>query len=122
MNCNVFLHGAEGSPGVLTEGELEIYGNGFYLKYTIDGDDCALHAKGGTVTQSRRGRVNTDITFRRGKRTVCMLLSGELTGSIPVDTGEMEVVTGGHGAELFINYRLGGAAVQLNLKALFKAD
>lgn len=120
MNCNVFLSGSADVPAVVTEGDLEICGSGFYLTYTLGGDNCALSAKRGVVTQSRRGGVNTDITFVRGKNSVCMLLSGELTGSVPVYTSALEIKTGERGAELFIDYRLGGAHINLNLSATYK--
>lgn len=120
MNCKVVISGATDAETVKTSGDLvpETGGRaGFRLTYTINGDNCLLVCRGSTVTQSRRGRVNTDITFARGKNTVCMLLSGELTGSVPVKTLRLESSLTEQGAELVIDYFLGGAQISLRLWA-----
>lgn len=117
MLCNVSIKGAEGSEEVTCQGELDFVKNGFDLTYKIAEDRCVLSLRGGTVTQSRRGSIDTDITFAKGKNTICMLLSGELTGSIPVKTVGLDVITGDNGVALTIEYFLGGAKIILNLTA-----
>ena len=121
MNCKVTIYGSTDADAVFSDGELKFYKNGFELKYHIGDDRCSLAANGGTVTQSRRGDVNTDITFSKGKNTVCMLLSGELTGSIPVQTNCLEVTADSRGAEVYIDYYLGGARINLKLTAVISA-
>lgn len=117
MNCKVTIYGSKDAEAVFSEGELKFYESGFELNYKIGEDRCSLVANGGTVTQSRRGSINTDITFSKGKNTVCMLLSGELTGSIPVKTTALEVIKNQNGAEVYIDYFLGGARIILKLTA-----
>lgn len=118
MLCNVKIKGAEDAEEVSSQGELTFTNNGFDLKYTIAGDNCALTARGSTVTQSRRGSTNMDITFAKGKNTICMLLSGELTGSIPVKTTALNVVKREDGVAVTMEYFLGGAKIFLSLTAV----
>lgn len=120
MDCYVTINGARGSEEIHTEGRLEFNNGGFTLNYTIAQDNCAIVCRGGTLTQSRRGDVNTDITFSNGKPTVCMLYSGELTGSVPVKTTQMRVVTEERGVKIYLSYFLGGASIVLNLTAQAK--
>lgn len=117
MHCKVTIYGSKDAEAVFSEGELTYFKSGFELKYFIGEDRCSLVANGGTVTQSRRGKANLDITFSKGKNTVCMLLSGELTGSIPVKTTALEVLQNESGAEVYIEYFLGGAEIILRLTA-----
>ena len=117
MLCKVTLKGAEDAEEVHSKGELTYVKNGFDLNYQISGDRCALSVRGTTVTQSRRGNVNTDITFVKGKNTVCMLLSGELTGSIPVKTTALDIIKGEDGVSVTMQYFLGGAKIFLSLTA-----
>lgn len=117
MLCNVKIRGAEDAEEVTSQGELTFVKNGFDLNYFIDGDSCALSVRGTTVTQSRRGGLNTDITFVKGKNTICMLLSGELTGSIPVKTTFLNIEQGDGGAAITMEYFLGGAKIYLSLSA-----
>ena len=119
MNCKVTISGAEGE-NVTSFGDLSYSKNGFCLAYKIAGDSCVLSVCGGTVTQSRRGSVNTDITFSKGKNTICMLLSGELTGSIPVKTVDLYAVKTDSGAIVKIVYFLGGVKINLNLSAVIQ--
>lgn len=118
MNCKVTIYGSRDADAVFSDGELVFDGRGFELKYNIGEDRCCLSYSGGTVTQSRRGNVNTDITFARGKNTICMLLSGELTGGVPVKTEFLSVVQSDGGVEVYIDYYLGGARINLNLSAV----
>lgn len=118
MLCNVKIKGAEDAEEVSSEGELNFVKNGFDLDYHIAGDNCALSVRGATVTQSRRGSFNTDITFVKGKNTICMLLSGELTGSIPVKTTALDITCGEDGVSVTMEYFLGGIKIYLSLKAL----
>lgn len=118
MLCKVTIKGAEDADEVCSTGELTFINNGFDLNYSIAGDNCALSVRGATVTQSRRGSINTDITFVKGKNTICMLLSGELTGSIPVKTTALNIVKGKNGVSLTMQYFLGGAKIFLSLTAL----
>lgn len=118
MLCNVKIKGAEDAEEINSSGELAFVKNGFDLNYFISGDSCALSVRGATVTQSRRGSLNTDITFVKGKNTICMLLSGELTGSIPVKTTALDIVQGEDGVAVTMEYFLGGAKIYLSLTAL----
>lgn len=118
MLCNVTIKGAEDAEEVYSEGELTYVNNGFDLNYFIAGDRCALSVRGATVTQSRRGSINTDITFAKGKNTICMLISGELTGGIPVKTTALDVVKAEDGVSVTMIYFLGGAKIFLSLTAL----
>lgn len=118
MICKVTLKGADDTETVYSEGDIEFTPNGFDLSYFISNDRCVLSARGATVTQSRRGEVNTDITFAKGKSTICMLLSGELTGSIPVETTDLDIIKGSKGVQVKIDYFLGGAKIKLRLTAL----
>ncbi len=116
MNCKITICGADGK--IFTSfGSLEYTDVGFDIDYSIDGDRCVLSSRGTTVTQSRRGAVNNDITFSENSETVCMLLSGELTGSIPVKTVELYVERTEKGAAVKIIYFLGGGKIRLNLSA-----
>lgn len=117
MLCNVKIKGAEDAEEVSSEGELTFVKNGFDLNYYISGDNCAMSVRGNTVTHSRRGNFNTDITFAKGKNTVCMLLSGELTGSIPVKTTALDITCGEDKVAVTMQYFLGGAKIYLSLKA-----
>ena len=117
MLCKVTIKGAEDAEEVHSKGELTFTKNGFDLNYSISGDNCVLSVRGTTVTQSRRGNVNTDITFVKGKNTICMLLSGELTGSIPVKTTDLNVAKGEDGVAVTMQYFLGGAKIFLSLTA-----
>ncbi len=117
MNCKVTIYGSNDSGAVHSDGELRFCGSGFELKYFIGEDRCSLVAAGGTVTQSRRGEVDMDITFAKGKNTVCMLLSGELTGSIPVRTEALVIRKSEAGVDVYIDYFLGGAKINLRLSA-----
>ena len=118
MLCDVTISGSKDAEKIRSKGELTYYDNGFELRYKIAEDRCVLTARGSTVTQSRRGDINTDITFNKGKSTVCMLLSGELTGSIPVRTCDLKIVKGECGVNVSIDYFLGGAKILLRLTAL----
>lgn len=118
MLCKVTIKGAEDAEEVYSDGELSFTNNGFDLDYFIAGDRCSFSVRGATATQSRRGKVNTDITFVKGKNTVCMLLSGELTGSIPVKTTDLNIVKGEDGVSVTIQYFLGGAKIYLSLTAI----
>ena len=117
MLCNVTISGSKDADVIRCKGELEIDDKGFVLRYNIAEDRCVLTAHGCTVTQSRRGDVNTEITFAKGRDTVCMLLSGELTGSIPVKTTYLKIDKGADGVALSIDYFLGGANILLRLTA-----
>lgn len=121
MICQVTIVGSKGAGEVVTSGELTFDKYGFELKYEIDGDRCVLSAYRSTVTQSRRGNFNTDITFSKGKDTVCMLLSGELTGSIPVKTTRLDILKSEYGVTVSIDYFLGGAKINLRLSAVVTA-
>ena len=116
MNCKVLIDGAEDAGKVVSEGDLTVDERGFTLAYTIDGDNCLLTGRGGTVTQSRRGSLNTDATFVKGRRTAFVLSGGELSGEIPLITRSMEVSVQG-GLKLNIEYELGGAKINLRLTA-----
>ena len=118
MLCNVYIKGAEDAEEINSPGELTFVNNGFDLNYSITGDSCAFSVRGTTVTQSRRGSVNTDITFVKGKNTICMLLSGELTGSIPVKTTALDIIKNDDGVAVIIEYFLGGAKIYLSLTAI----
>lgn len=118
MLCNVKISGSKDAEEVISSGELEFNGKGFDLRYEIAGDSCFLSARGSTVTQSRRGNVNTDITFKKGSDTVCMLLSGELTGSVPVKTVYLKTDVDEDGVAVAIDYFLGGAKIFLRLTAV----
>lgn len=118
MLCKVIIKGAEDAEEVYSEGELSFTNNGFDLDYFIADDRCSFSVRGATVTQSRRGNVNTDITFVKGKNTICMLLSGELTGSIPVKTTALDIIKGEDGVSVTIQYFLGGAKIYLSLTAV----
>lgn len=118
MLCNVKLKGAEDTEEVSSQGELTLTDNGFDLRYSIAGDSCILSARGATLTQSRRGSINTDITFVKGKNTICMLISGELTGSIPVKTTALNVKKHENGVSVAMEYFLGGAKIFLSLTAV----
>lgn len=118
MKCKVTVGGADAAPPVVSEGELSFSPRGFDLDYFIAGDRCLMSARGGVITQSRRGDFNCDITFARGKNTVCMLLSGELTGSVPVKTEKLEVCKSENGVAVELEYYLGGAKILLSLKAV----
>ncbi len=116
MNCKITICGADGK--IFTSfGSLEYTDVGFDIDYSIDGDRCFLSSRGTTVTQSRRGAVNNDITFSKNSETVCMLLSGELTGSVPVKTVELYAERTEKGAAVKIVYFLGGGKIRLNLSA-----
>lgn len=116
MNCKITICGADGK--IFTSfGSLEYTDVGFDIDYSIDGDRCVLSSRGTTVTQSRRGAVNNDITFSENSETVCMLLSGELTGSVPVKTVELYAERTEKGAAVKIVYFLGGGKIRLNLSA-----
>lgn len=117
MLCNVTVKGSKDAEEVHSTGELSFTNNGFDLNYSIAGDSCAFSVRGTTVTQSRRGSINTDITFVNGKNTICMLLSGELTGSIPVKTTDLNVIKGEDGVAVTLQYFLGGAKIFLSLTA-----
>lgn len=116
MKCKIKICGADGK--VFTSlGTLEYSADGFDIHYFIEGDRCVLSSRGTTVTQSRRGSVNSDITFSKNSETVCMLLSGELTGSIPIKTVELHAARMEKGAAVEIVYFLGGGKINLNLTA-----
>ncbi len=117
MNCKVKIYGPRDVEPVFSDGELIFDDRGFELRYFIGEDRCSLSASGGVVTQSRRGNADMDITFSKGKNTVCMLLSGELTGGIPVKTNELSITKSGRGVEVYIDYFLGGANRILNVSA-----
>ena len=118
MLCKVMIKGAYDAEEVSSDGELTFVDNGFDLNYHITGDKCILSVRGATVTQSRRGNFNTDITFVKGKNTVCMLLSGELTGSVPVKTTALDINCGENGVSVTMEYFLGGSKIYLSLKAV----
>lgn len=122
MLCNVTIKGAKDAEEVYSEGELTYVKNGFDLNYTIAGDRCSFSVRGITATQSRRGNVNTDITFVKGKNTICMLLSGELTGSVPVKTIALDVIKAEDGVSVTIEYFLGGAKIFLSLTAFVVSE
>lgn len=117
MLCNVTIKGSKDAEEINSKGELTFTNNGFDLNYSIAGDRCLLSARGTTVTQSRRGSVEMDITFAKGKNTICMLLSGELTGGIPVKTTALDIVKAEDGVSVTIEYFLGGAKIFLSLTA-----
>ncbi len=117
MLCNVTIYGSKDAAPVFSQGELNFDNSGFELKYKIGEDRCTLCANGSTITQSRRGGANMDITFSKGKNTVCVLLSGELTGSVPVKTDELKIFKSHSGVEIYIEYYLGGAKINLRLAA-----
>lgn len=117
MLCEVSINGSEDAEPIRCIGELTLDNKGFELRYNMAEDRCVLTARGSTVTQSRRGDVNTDITFTKGRDTVCMLLSGELTGSIPVRTIRLNADRSEDGVAIAIDYFLGGAKILLRLTA-----
>ena len=118
MKCYVTIRGSRDSEEVRSDGEITFDDRGFEVKYSILGDRCSFAVRGNAVTQSRRG-VNTDITFVEGRDTVCMLLSGELTGSIPVKTVLLEILSTATERTVNIDYYLGGAEINLRLTAHF---
>ena len=117
MLCDVTISGSKDAEKIICMGELEFDNKGFELRYNIAEDRCVLTARASTVTQSRRGDINTDITFTKGRDTVCMLLSGELTGSIPVKTTYLKIDKAADGVAVAIDYFLGGAKILLRLTA-----
>ncbi len=60
-------------------------GGDYQVGYLFDGDECLLSVKEGAITQSRRGAVSTDITFKVGERTECRIDGGEGDVFLEVD-------------------------------------
>ena len=116
MNCRVVILGAEGAGKVESFGHLSVDGDKFSLAYTIAGDNCLLEGNRRTLTQSRRGSLNTDATFSEGKRTAFILSGGELSGEIPIIPHSLEVDSK-RGLKVKIDYDLGGAEIDLRLFA-----
>ena len=116
MNCKITLKGSDDVGAVECAGDLEITPDGFELKYPLDGDSCVISCRNGTITQTRRGSLDIDVTFVKGRRTVCVIGGGELSGEIPVETQTLKYTTEG-GLKVNIIYELGGATVNLNLNA-----
>ena len=117
MNCKVTICGADGES-VTSSGDLQYCKYGFDIAYKISEDNCILSVRGGTITQSRKGSVNTDITFSKGKSTTCMLFSDGLTGNIPVKTLDLYAAKTENGAVVKITYFLDGTKISLNLSAV----
>lgn len=121
MVCDVIVWGADGGD-IRSVGELVYTASGFDLDYTMGGDNCRFSVRGDSVSQSRRGNVNTELSFRRDRETACILLTGELTGSIPVKTVSLDIVCGEEGVSADIVYYLGGAKINLKLSAVIRKE
>lgn len=116
MNCKVTLSGSNGTS-LNTFGILTSSGAGFELKYKIEGDDCSLSVRDGTVAQSRRGALDFDINFIKGANTFCIIYSGESTGTIPVKTLDLYTSETDDGVLIKIVYLLGGEKMNINISA-----
>lgn len=118
MNCKVTIFGAKDAESVNSLGDLSVKGDSFTLAYTMAGDKCLMSGNVTTISQSRRGSLNTDATFSKGKRTAFVLSGGELSGEIPLKTLFLEVSFEG-GLKVKIDYELGGARINLRLSAKY---
>lgn len=115
MNCKVTITGA-GNPTV-SQGALFYTDAGFSLDYLFEGDRCRLFVSHGTVTLSRRGSFDYDVTFKEGEETACVLHCGGLSGSVPVKTLFLSASKTGDRADVKLKYLLGGEKTEINLSA-----
>ena len=116
MKCEVVVNGADGRKST-SAGEIEIYNDGFDLDYFISDDRCRTSVRNGVMTYSRRGNTDIDLTLARGRNTVCVLLSGELTGNVPVRTVYLDWSCDGVSAAVKAEYYLGGARITVDIAA-----
>lgn len=94
--------------------------NTFTLNYSLDGDECTLTYNNGKVTQIRRGENCLRLDFEEGKRTSCIIGSGEVCGSYEIYTRRIKFLSGKGGYKLDLEYE-GGAdceLINLNLTAV----
>lgn len=116
MKCVVTIdNGIDGES--VSEGLMEISADSFNVKYKFGGDDCELLYSDGNVTHVRRGSVNLNLKFSRGKRTLGSLCYGGHTGVFPVFTGRMSVNTCESGLEVMLSYVCTGESKKLYIKA-----
>lgn len=119
MNCKVIVSSGSGRGGAFSsQGKLQIEENGFCLNYKIEGDSCSLSYDGKTLMQKRSGNVCIEMSFVKGEQTECLIGEGGLSGSMPVFTNSLSVVSGKGGVKVKINYDCGGERVDLILTAV----
>jgi len=120
MKCSVTLLNSDcGDDGYNVSGNLGYTRNGFCLEYKFDGDDCSLTFDGETLFQKRRGKLDTDITYRKNAKTYCKLKDNEagLELSLDVITYGLNYCRTESGVSLEIEYGLSGNRTVLRLNA-----
>lgn len=122
MKCKIYIKGAKEGGEILTYGDLIPSPVGFTVNYAIDGDECSVKYDGKLISQTRRGALDIDITFKKGKTTVCRLYSGELSGETPVFTNELDAAVTKDGARLYVDYLFCGEAVKLIFSAEYTKE
>ena len=88
-------------------GELRIGEDCFFVKYYLEGDECVLEVRGGTIRQRRSGNISIDMTFREGEMTECRLEEGGRTFVGPVFTRVLGYSLTDDGCTVTLDYTLG---------------
>lgn len=90
-------------------GELSIGEDDFSVRYFIEGDECLLEVRGGTVTQRRSGSLTFVMQFKEGASTECVLSEGGQKFAFPVFTQVLGVSLTDEGCTVSLRYLQGGA-------------
>ena len=117
MKCKIALNNGKAGGLFTTKGDLNFGTDGFSLMYTLDGDRCVLRYSNGEILQERRGSAPMIMRFKEGEETLCRLGLGASSGSFPLYTDKIEVVTGETAVEVQLNYTCCGENVTLSIKA-----
>ncbi len=70
--------GANYSEEITVPAEIDALGGAVRVAYYLDGDKCLLTVAGDTVTQYRKGGIDTVLKFVAGAETPCTVSSGGL--------------------------------------------
>lgn len=120
MKCKVVLnYGNNALEKYECSGDLKFENGGFSLDYEFKGDKCRLCYDGKILTQSRRGKLQTDITFIAGKKTACFTEDTALGYSclLNVETFGVDYSKTESGLGLEISYAMEDCPTLLKLTA-----
>lgn len=126
MKCKILINSSgEGWDDSLQDvGEFIKTEKGCEIHYKIADDECLICIEENTVTQTRRGDTNVDISFRMGKTTQCKISTGGFSGGYAVFTEELSYSLKKGGLRLKITYLNGDDKERINLTftALFNTQ
>lgn len=99
------------------KGEIAERENFTILSYLWDGDDCRTEIAGDELFQFRRGKVNLNLVYRRGTKTLCKISGDCGEGAFEVYTEKLNVEKKDGKVFVFLVYESGGEKTEIEIQA-----